>query len=88
MLRLYSTVTSKRTISINGEVIFRDFLSDRSKYFVIRLVGRTLCSPSNKNRNPTYSRNQCRGEPYVRPPDNNRLRTYIQGQTFQIHSRT
>jgi len=27
MLRLYSTVTSKRTISINGEVIFRDFLN-------------------------------------------------------------
>ena len=24
----------------------------------------------------TYIRNQCRGEPCVRPPDNNRLRTY------------
>jgi hypothetical protein len=22
---------------------------------------------SNKNRNPTNARNQCRGEPYVRP---------------------
>jgi len=26
MLRLYSTNTSKRTISINGELIFREFL--------------------------------------------------------------
>jgi len=26
MLRLYSTITSKRTISINGEVVFKAFL--------------------------------------------------------------
>ena len=25
-----------------------------------------------RDRNPTNVRNQCRGEPYVRPPNNNR----------------
>jgi len=35
---------------------------------------------SKKNRNPTNVRNQCRGEPYVRPPNKNRLRTYVQGK--------
>jgi len=50
--------------------------------FVIRLVGRILYSPSNKNRNQTYVRNQCRGEPCVRPPNNNRLRSYVRGKRF------
>jgi len=27
-------------------------------------------------------------EPYVRPPENNRLRTYDRRQTFQVHFRT
>jgi hypothetical protein len=26
---------------------------------------------------PTYEQNQCRGEPYVRPPDKNRNQTYV-----------
>ena len=29
------------------------------------------------NRNPSNVRNQCRGEPYVRPPDKNRYQTYV-----------
>jgi hypothetical protein len=61
MLRLYSTVTSKRTISINGEFLFRDFLSKLWAYVQIREN-----VASNKNLNPTNVRNQCRGEPYVR----------------------
>ena len=36
----------------------------------------------SKNRNPTNVRNQCRGEPHVRPPNNNRLRTYARGKLF------
>jgi len=30
-----------------------------------------------KKRNQTNVRNQCRGEPYVRPPDKNRTQTYV-----------
>ena len=31
----------------------------------------------SKNRNLTSVQNQCRGEPYVRPPNINRNRTYV-----------
>jgi hypothetical protein len=34
MLRLYSTITSKRTISIIREVIFRDFLLIIKEYLL------------------------------------------------------
>jgi len=28
------------------------------------------------------SENECRGEPYVRPPNNNRLRSYVRDKRF------
>ena len=37
MLRLYSTVTSKRTISINGEVIFQNVPKNRYLFFSRKL---------------------------------------------------
>ena len=52
--------------TFSPNLYIRPFRVDRSKYFVICLVGRILCSTSNKNRNQTYVINQCRGEPYVR----------------------
>jgi len=36
-----------------------------------------LMFASNKNRYQTYEQNQCRGEPYVRPPDKNRYQKYV-----------
>jgi hypothetical protein len=32
-----------------------------------------ILASDGSNRNPANVRNQCRGEPYVRPPNNNRL---------------
>ncbi|ETR69576.1 MAG: hypothetical protein OMM_09475, partial [Candidatus Magnetoglobus multicellularis str. Araruama] len=33
-------------------------------------------SEKNKKQYQTYEQNQCRGEPYVRPPNKNRYQTY------------
>ena len=39
---------------------------------------------SNKNRNQTYEQNQCRGEPYVRPPDKNRYQAYVRDRIRNV----
>ncbi|ETR72444.1 MAG: hypothetical protein OMM_07506, partial [Candidatus Magnetoglobus multicellularis str. Araruama] len=43
-----------------------------------KLLGENVAS--KKYRNPINVQNQCRGEPCVRPPNNNRLRTYVRGK--------
>jgi hypothetical protein len=49
-----------------------------------RLMGLKRAYPmdgdgGSKNQYQTYVQKKCRGEPCVRPPNNNRLRTYVRG---------
>jgi len=70
--------------SLKRQLIRRVWVPRKSPYRYTHL-GSGVCTgwgemfASDKNRNQAYKQNQCRGEPYVRPPYNYRNQTYLFG---------